>query len=283
LREQQILQIIQYEHGLDPERIERLRSVSNCVYLVRRGDDELIVKIPGSDGQTSWIHSEIETVRALAQCDLPVPEIVADGLADGTPYCIYRRFGGVPIDGLSVVPSDYWRQCGAFIAELERCGPQLRGLGQDWRRDDWIPLRASLERGGVLSPAIDRELAVCREIYGQMPECFCHGDYTPPQLLFGPNGEFCCLDWERSGPDIALYSLGRFCAMLREFRRNDDRWEAIDCVIQGYYGDRSPDLEAVSHMQNLSDMRDVWWKLSTTGREYEHGLELIRKLEERFA
>jgi hypothetical protein len=36
-------------------------------------------------------------------------------------------------------------------------------------------------------------------------------------------------------------------------------------------------------MQNLSDMRDVWWKLSTTGREYEHGLELIRKLEERFA
>ncbi len=222
--------------GGGPVEVERWgEGHSNVTFLVRRDDDEWVLRRPPRPPYPPRAHDvlrECAFISGLAGSDVPVPRIVLscdDPGVIGEPFYVMERVDGHVIR--DVVPEPL-RGEGANATIADELIDGLVALhAADWRGLD-LPLRGSAdtylarqvalwhsqwERNKVREvPAID---AVGRWLTEQLPATqrltIVHGDYKLDNVVFAPDGPprlAAILDWEMATVGDPLADLGFLAA-----------------------------------------------------------------------
>ncbi|MDT5260872.1 MAG: hypothetical protein QOD10_5952, partial [Mycobacterium sp.] len=100
--------------GGEQPALKRLKGGSqNTLYLVERGDERMVLRMPGARADAARIDGllrEIRLVRALAGTDVPHAALIAaddTGIVLGMPFYVMQAIDGwSPMDGGWQVPFD---------------------------------------------------------------------------------------------------------------------------------------------------------------------------------
>jgi aminoglycoside phosphotransferase (APT) family kinase protein len=207
--------------GVEP-RLEPLSGGSqNTLYLVRRGDQPMVLRMPGPRADAARIDGllrEIRLVRALRGTDVPHAELIAaDDAGDvfGMPFYVMRAIDGwSPMDGGWEAPfdEDLTARRGLAFELVEGAARLGRG---DWRahgldgfgRPDGFHERQVGRWLGFLDSYRVRDLPgldeaadwLTRNRPSQYTPGIMHGDYQFANVMFahgGPARLAAIVDWE---------------------------------------------------------------------------------------
>ncbi len=207
-------------HGEKP-RLETLSGGSqNTLYLIRRGAERMVLRMPGDRADAARIDGllrEIRLVRALRGTDVPHAELIADDGGDlfGKPFYVMQAIDGwSPMDGGWEAPFDddlEARRGLAFqlvegAAKLGRVDWQAQGLA-GFGRPDGFHERQVDRWLAFLSSYQVRELPGLHEaaewLRRNRPAHYTpgimHGDYQFANVMFahgGPARLAAIVDWE---------------------------------------------------------------------------------------
>lgn len=168
-------------------------------------------------GDPARLAVEVLALRALADQDLPVPELLAVGPAS----VVMTLMPGERLDS----GDDDLR-----IARLRASGPLLRRLhghrppaGLPGRSDDALVVQRYRAAGGPRLPLV---------VPPAGPVTFCHGDWTDGNLLATSGEVTAVLDWEAAHVGDPLRELSRAAwgASLKDER-------SVDALVEGYGAD----------------------------------------------
>ncbi|WP_036468493.1 phosphotransferase family protein [Mycobacterium genavense] len=208
-------------HGEEP-RLEQLKGGSqNTLYLIRRGDEHMVLRMPGTRADAARIDGlrrEIRLVRALSGTDVPHAELIAaddTGTVLGMPFYLMRAIDGwSPMDGGWQPPFDTdldARRGLAFelvegAAKLGRVdwrGQGLDGFGRpdgfhDRQVDRWLAFLDAYRVRELpgLNEAAD---GLRRNRLAQYKPRIMHGNYQFANVMFAHGGRArlaAIVDWE---------------------------------------------------------------------------------------
>lgn len=207
---------------------------SNPTFFVDHGGERMVLRkkpagviLPGAHA----VEREFRVLKALAQTDVPVPEVLLlceDTSIVGTPFYLMRRVEGrvfhdcaLPQVALSQRREIYMAMADA-MARLHAVRPDEIGLGDYGRPGNYFARqivrwsRQYEESPGERIPALDRVIDWLRD---NQPEddgrvAIAHGDFRLGNMLFHPTRPevVAILDWELSTLGHPLADLG-FCCL----------------------------------------------------------------------
>ena len=231
-------------------------GITNRNYVVRFGERDYVVRLPGRDTALLGINRDAERIAGEAAAALGIAPAVAAGDRD----CLVTEFlRGGPIEGGQLLRAPE----GVAIAlrAFHECGVQLPVRF-------WVPeLLDSYavivgERGGTLpdgwaqAQELARRVAVAMPISDPAP---CHNDLLPSNLLRLDDGlrQIVLVDWEYAGMGHPMFDIGNL-AVNNEF---DDAAERR--LLAAYFGEPpSPGRRAqLRLMRIMSDAREAAWGL----------------------
>ncbi|MDX6688669.1 MAG: hypothetical protein QOG15_126 [Solirubrobacteraceae bacterium] len=210
---------------------------SNVTYLVRRGEDELVLRRPPRGPLPPSAHDvlrEARLLRALAPTAARVPRVLAVGDDEtiiGAPFYVTARVPGDVITSAVPEPLDTPAQRRRIGEELVDALVEVHGI--DWAacglasfsRDPTRYLERQLRRfGGLWEAARTREIAAVEEVGRWLgehlpasgPPAIVHGDYRLGNVIVAPGAPArltAILDWEMAAIGDPLADLGYLCAM----------------------------------------------------------------------
>lgn len=207
---------------------------SNLTFLLRRGDDRVVLRRPPRGdlaGSANDVLREARILTALANTAVPVPEVL--GQCDGpeligAPFFLMSYIPGATINDELPAALDRPGAPGLIAAEtvaalvaLHDADLEAGGLAEFGRPSGY--LERQLRRfGSLLEANATRPLPelerVAEWLAANLPESrrttFVHGDYRLGNLLFGnPLGVAAVLDWEMATVGDPLADLGYLTAM----------------------------------------------------------------------
>ena len=215
-----------------PELKKLTGGSQNVLYLIQRGDERMVLRMPGDradKGRMNELLREIRLVRALKGTDVPHAELFAadeTGELLGKPFYVMAEIDGwSPMDGGWQPPFDTDLEARRGLAfQLIEGAAKLGRV--DWRAQG---LEGFGKPEGFHDRQVDRWLAFLRsfqvrELPGlyvaaewlrrNRPEHFTpgimHGDYHAANVMFSPTGPdvVAVVDWEMSTIGDPLQDLG---------------------------------------------------------------------------
>lgn len=236
-----------------PLSVEQFPSgYSNLTYLLRKGDDELVLRRPPFSVQVKSGHDmgrEHRVLSALAAGDVypPAPRPLAycdDNDVLGAPFYLMERRRGIILrkkvpKALAIDPPRLTAMCGSLIDELaalhsvdlEEAGLADFGRPQGYARrqvEGWIARFEKAKTSDV--PDID---AIAKWLLPRIPETgdatLVHNDYKFDNVVLDPDDPtkiLAVLDWEMCTVGDPLMDLGTTLGYW--VQRDDDlRWQAM--------------------------------------------------------
>lgn len=188
---------------------------------------------------------EAALMRAAAAAGVPVPDVIAEGTADGplgADFIVMGRVDGETIPRrilrepeLADVRPRLAAECGRILAAVHRIpAGAVPGLDDGDQLDAWRELLAAT---GEPHPALEfavRRLDAARP--PARPPVVVHGDFRNGNLIIGPDGVRAVLDWELTHLGDPLEDLGWLCAKAWRFgaRPPVGGFGSYDELIAGY-------------------------------------------------
>ncbi|MGA3353588.1 MAG: phosphotransferase [Acidimicrobiales bacterium] len=236
-----------------PAKVEPLPGgITNANFKVDLGDEQVVVRVPGSNTQFLGIDraTEVAANRAAAAVGV-APEVVG---VDEETGCIVTRFvegRPIPMAELGTEPT-----LGAVIATLVR----VHGAGSvDAEFNHFQVIRSyhdEAQRRGVSEPfdyeQVSAVLALIELARPFQASVLGHNDLLNANMLH--DGSIRILDWEYAGMADPYFDLANF-SVNNELGPGRD-----ESIIQHYFGsvDESK-LAILALMKLVSEMREAMW------------------------
>jgi len=236
-----------------PRTISPLGGVTNRNFLVEVGEDQFVVRLPGT-GTSRFIDrlAEAHNARAAALAGIGPDVLHADGGALVTSF--------LPGPALTAealrADSGLRHEVGRLLSLVHHCPHPFR------LRFDPV---AEIERHRSVLPAVPLGTdALIEDVRGLRPARYlvpCHNDPWPPNIVAGPDG-LQMVDWEYSAMGDPAWDLADLVveAGLDQRQRSD--------VVSGYApGPLDPALQA--RIDALQPVTDLLWGLWYLVREQD--------------
>ena len=203
---------------------------SNPTFFVDYGSLNLVLRKQPAGQLLPSAHAidrEFRIQKALAQTDVPVPEMILyceDRDIIGTPFYIMKRVRGTvyPECSLSGAPmqnrKQMYRAFAQTLGKLHNIAPLSVGLADYGKQGDYYSRQvARWSKQWVLSQTrIDKNIEflidwLSRNIPLDQTTTIVHGDYRIGNVLFEEGGVAAVLDWELSSLGQPLADLAHSC------------------------------------------------------------------------
>jgi len=257
-------------------------SYINRVYEVGLADGSFVIAKFYRPGRWSRdaLQDELNFVAELAAEELPVvPPLPGkqDGLllhiADKTPFALYPRRGGRPLEEPS---ADDWMQLGRLLARLHNVGARNRPkdratLGP---RTSLAAHLAFLKDGNFISGRLREDY--CREVEGiieliaprfeGVPLHRIHGDCHGGNILHRPGEAFHLIDFD----DMVVGPAVQDIWMLLPGHVTESRVE-LNALAEGYEAFRPFNWDELALIEPLRAMRHVHYTAWCAHQQADHG------------
>lgn len=247
---------IQMLAQVDPTTVTRLAGLTNVNYLVRLGDEQLVLRLPGA-GTSEYIDRATEEVAARSAATAGVnAEVVYFDATDGL---MVTRF----VDGAATMTAERFRDLGA-VARAGRAFRRLHTTATPFATDfdlfgmidDYKRLLA--EKGATLPDgyaAAETQADATRQALEATARPLVPSHCDPLCENFLDTGErMFVIDYEYSGNNDPMWDLGDL-SVEGEFGPEQDA-----ALLHAYFGDDPPAHE-VGRMVAYKAMCDLLWTL----------------------
>src|SRR5438552_6174247 len=273
-------------HGAGPGQIEASpigEGHSNVTYLIRRGQDEYVLRRPPRPPLPPSAHDvlrEARLLRALRDTPARVPVVLAvceDPAMIGGPFYVMERIEGEVMVTSIPAPLDVPEQRRAIAAQLIEALAEIHAV--DWRAvglEGFGKPTGYLERqlrrfAGLWEVNKTREIPAVERVGGWLaenlpssgPATIVHGDYRLGNTIFAPHAPArlaAVLDWEMATIGDPLADVGYLCMMWTE--KDDPQGglrEALGAITrrEGF----PTRAELIDHYERETgrSMRDLRW------------------------
>jgi len=219
--------------------------------VTRRG--EVIVKVHRSDERHEQeLHAYRTWVGKLG--DL-APTLVAE--SDDPPAIVVTALPGRNLADLELDPDaerDTYRQAGALLRTMHQAGPPREQPDMtNWladRGEQWLSLAHDLLPADHLA-SIRSHLRALRDL-GPIPAVPCHLDFTPRNLVLGPDCAVRLIDYEHARYDLAARDLVRLATRVWQQRR-----DLRDAFLSTYGELNALDIEVIGHASYLDQLTAI--------------------------
>jgi len=247
---------------------EMLRTSSDLTILTAgppNGPFRALIKIAetrSAADMLDWQRRTLLTLREderLGDWRSLLPHVLAAGEADGTAYLVEERIAGTDLQFALARPGDHspaLRGAGEAISRLHRATASDATIGPEildrWVRRPIAALAAGVGRSSATrtSQAALARLAedLCTTLEGLVVTIsWVHGDYSPGNILTGPDGRVSgIIDWEFAHPQdlpaldvVTLLLTARMCVRRQELGQivcdilDGPRWSDAEASLVG--------------------------------------------------
>jgi len=233
--------------------IEALAGITNNNFLVRVGDDRLVLRIAGKDTHHLGIDRLHEEAAARMAARAGVgAEVVTYVEPEG--YLITRFIEGTALTPAGMRTPEVIGRVAGSLRTIHRAEPipgrfDSHAIVEDYRRtaiDHGVPLSDDVAWADGVSRRI-------REVRGPQPLVPCHNDLLTANFI--DDGErIRIVDWEYAGMGDRFFDLANF-SINNELEPADD-----ERLLEAYFGDVRPEhANSLRLMRFMSDFREAMW------------------------
>lgn len=206
--------------------VDRISSgLVSTAYTLNR---EFVIRIGRNELALANFEKEQWCLEQARRLHITVPVSVATGQQEGTAFSIQKRFDGVPGTEIRSGYVEMWHCLGDYSSRLATV--TLSRFGKHFRNDqvpaleswnDWVSGQLQYifsDTGRIWRELFDRNsLARLRTRVNELSNVdattvLAHGDMSEFNVLVGPSGNCCLIDWGDAGGFPRYWDLAQVCA-----------------------------------------------------------------------